>query len=84
MALDGEDGIVARHPAAVVAHANGLAAAVFDREVDRRGAGVEGILDQLLDDGCRTLDDLARRDLIGDGARQYGDAWRGATGTVRS
>ena len=57
-----------------------LPAAVLDRDVDRRRAGVERVLDQLLDDRRRTLDDLAGGDLVGDGARQDGDA-RGAEAT---
>ena len=59
--------VVARHAAAVVAHANRLAATVLDLDVDRGGSRVERVLDQLFDDGRRTLDDFTRRDLIGDG-----------------
>ena len=51
-----------------------LAAAILDRDVDRRRARVERVLDELLDDRRRTLDDLARRDLVGDGAGEDRDA----------
>jgi hypothetical protein len=32
--------------------------------------GVEGVLDELLDDGCGTFDDLAGGDLVGEVKRQ--------------
>ena len=38
----------------------------------RRRARVDRVLDQLLDDRCRTLDDLAGRDLVGE---IVGQAW---------
>ena len=50
--------------AAVVAHAREPHAARFDLDFDALRAGVEAVLDQLLDDGCGALDDLAGRDLI--------------------
>ncbi len=50
--------------AAVVAHARESHAAGFDLHFDALRAGVEAVLDQLLDDGRGALDDLAGRDLI--------------------
>ena len=35
-------------------------------EIDAARPGIEAVFDQLLDDGRRTLHDLARRNLIGD------------------
>ena len=49
-------------------------AAALQLDSDVAGAGVERVLDQLLDDGRRALDDLARRDLVGDGIGQDGNA----------
>src|SRR5271166_3857512 len=64
MALDGEVEIFRGHAAAIVDDANEPPAAQFDRDVDAAGARVERILDELLDDGGRPLDDLARRDAV--------------------
>ena len=50
--------------AAVVAHAREPHAAGLDFDLDALRAGVEAVLDQLLDDGRRPLDDLAGGDLI--------------------
>src|SRR5206468_4527599 len=47
-----------------VDHADQLAAAVFDFDVDVRRAGVEGILDQLLHNRRRPLDDFAGGDAV--------------------
>jgi hypothetical protein len=75
--LEREHGVVAHHARAVIADANRLPPAVLDRDVDRLGAGVQRVLDQLFHDRRRAFDDLARGDLIGDVARQDGDArWR--------
>ena len=41
---------------------------------DARGAGVDGVLDELLDDRRRPLDDLAGGDLVGELGRQPMDA----------
>ena len=44
-------------------------------------AGVERVLDELLDHGCRALDDLARGDLVDERAFEdpngHGFGWRG-------
>jgi hypothetical protein len=64
MALEGEQGVVAVHPLAVVPDADLTLAAPGDADVDRARAGIQGILDQLLDDGGRPVDDLARRDAV--------------------
>ena len=41
--------------------------------VRRSRAGVEGVLDELLDYGCRALDDLARSDLVDERALEDPD-----------
>ncbi len=74
MTLQRELRVLAIHPRAVVAHANQRLAPVLQLDADRSGAGIEAVLDQLLDDGGRPLDDFARRDLIGDGPGKYLDA----------
>jgi hypothetical protein len=74
VALEGEQGVVAAHALAVVGYANQLAAAAFDLHLDARGAGVQGILQQLLYYGGRTVNHLARSDLIGDLVRKNADA----------
>jgi hypothetical protein len=56
--------LLRRHPATVVDDANELDAPLLHRNVNSPRARVERILDELLDDGCRPLDDLAGRDLV--------------------
>ena len=73
--------LVARNTATVVRDANEARAAGFDVDRDRRCAGVERVLDELLDDGRWPLDDLAGRDLIDELRRQ--DANRHWTPTAR-
>ena len=53
-----------RDALAVVANADQPDAAVLDVDRHLTRAGIERVLDQLLDDGCRALDDLARGDLV--------------------
>ena len=50
---------------AVVLDADQPLAAVGEGDVDAAGAGVQGVLDQLLDRRSRALDDLARGDAVG-------------------
>jgi hypothetical protein len=64
MTLDREGEIIGVHAAAVVDDANELSAAVLDRDVNARRAGVERILDKLLDRRSRTLDHLAGGDAV--------------------
>ena len=56
--------------AAVVLHADQAPAALADLDANVGGAGVEAVLDQLLDRGRGTLDDLAGGDLVGDFGRE--------------
>ena len=41
--------------------------------MDMTGTGIDGILHQLLNDGSRSLDDLASSNLVGDGIREEVD-----------
>ena len=78
MALEGEQRIVAHHAATVVHDADELAAAAFDLDADAGGAGVERVLEQLLDHGRGTVDHFAGGDLVGDLVGEYVDAAHGS------
>jgi hypothetical protein len=64
MALHREGELACRHAAAIIAHADQRAAALFDVDLDARCPGIETVLDQFLDHRRRALDDLAGRDLV--------------------
>ena len=64
--LDGEPRVVGLHALAVVFDADLLLAAELDVDRQPAGAGVDRVLDELLDDGGRPLDDLAGGNLIGE------------------
>ena len=64
VALDRERQVGGAHAGAVVDDADEAAAAGLDGDVDRAGAGVERVLDQLLDRRRRPLDHLAGGDAV--------------------
>ena len=68
--LDRQPRVLRLHPLAVVFDANQLLAAELDGDGDAPRAGVERVLDQLLDDRGRPLDDFAGGDLIREVRRQ--------------
>ena len=70
VALERLDRIGRRHAAAVVDHADQVTPAAGGLDRDHRRAGVDRVVDQLLDDRGRSLDDLAGGDLIDDGCGQ--------------
>ena len=70
MADHREAGVVAVHAGAVVGDADEVDAALFEVDTDAARAGVEGVLDQLLDDAGGALDDLSGGDLVGQILRQ--------------
>ncbi len=74
-----------RDTAAVVAHADAVAAAALDGDLDHARPGVERVLDQLLHHRRRTLDHLAGGDARGDRGRQHADraAYRHRRGQCR-
>ena len=74
---EGEGEVVGVDAAAVVAHADEFAAAVFDVDVDLRRAGVDGVFDNFFDDGGGAFDDFARGDLVDEAAGQLLDAGHG-------
>ncbi len=65
MALEGKQGVIAHHAAAVVGDLNELLAATFDLDADARGSGVKGIFQEFLDHGGGALHDFASGDLVG-------------------
>ena len=65
MPLEGQTGIGLGHAAAVVDDLDGRATGIDHQHIDGGGAGIDGILDQLLDDGSRPLYDLAGSYLVG-------------------
>src|SRR5262249_30754488 len=74
VAFEGEHGVVAHHAAAIVGEVDELAAAAFHLHAHAMRAGVERVLEQLLDDAGRPLHHFARGDLVGDVLAQYVDA----------
>ena len=63
-------------PAPVIAHPNEAHAAALDVDLDSRGARIEGVLNQLLDDRGRPLDDLAGGDLVNELAGKHANGHR--------
>ena len=74
MTLARQEGVVALHAGAVVAHLDEVGAPCLDVDLDARRARIERVLHQLLHDRRGPLDDFARRDLAGDLGRQDADA----------
>ena len=74
VAFDGHGNFVGRDAAAVVRDVDQRLAALFDRNVDVTGAGVEGIVEELAHHRGRALDHLARGDLAADLRREAPDA----------
>jgi len=66
MAFEGQQSVVAQHPAAIVRNPEQAPAAVFDFDADAGRARIEGVFQELFDDGNGPLNHLARRDLICD------------------
>jgi hypothetical protein len=64
VALYRQDEIATVHAASIVGDADQAQAAAMRHHVDAAGTGVDGVLDQLLDDARRALDHLAGGDAI--------------------
>jgi hypothetical protein len=73
VAFDGKRQIGAAHALAVIGDADQAAPAAVSEDIDARRAGVECVLDQLLDHARRPLHDLARRDAVDDGFGELAD-----------
>src|SRR6266700_3289003 len=65
MPLEGQQGIIAHHATAIVGDLDEFLAPRFALNCDSHRTGVEGILQQLLHDRCRTLDNFASSNLVG-------------------
>ena len=70
MSLKGHPGIDGSHPGAVIDDLDQCLAGILDDDLDVGRTGVDGILDQLLDDRSRSLDHLTGSDLIGNIIRE--------------
>ena len=64
MTLKGEDRVRSGHPTPIVRHRNPLFAPFVQHDRYQSGAGIDCVLDQLLDGGCGPLDNLTRGDPI--------------------
>ena len=74
VAFDGEGDLVGRDAGAVVGDFNQGLAALFDGDIDAAGAGIEGVVEELADDGGGAFDDLAGGDFAADLRREAPDA----------
>ncbi len=74
VALEGQQGVVAQHAAAIVGNADQAAAAGFDFHAHIGRARVERIFEQFLDHRSGPLDNFAGGDLIGDLVGKDADA----------
>ena len=83
VALEGQQGIVAHHAAAVVDDLDELLAAGLDVDPDARGAGIQRVLQQLLDHRGGTLDDLTGGDLVGNVLGEYVNSSHGRVSVYR-
>ncbi len=64
MAFKGKNRIVSEHSFAVVGNPHQTPTAEFDVNLNAFRSRINRIFDEFFDDRSRTLDDLARRDLI--------------------
>ena len=83
MALDRKREVGPRHAGAVVGDADQAPAAAVGRDLDAGRAGVERVLDQLLDHARRALDHLARGDAVDQGLGELADG-HGFCGLIRN
>ena len=79
VALDGKLKIGRVHAATVVDDADQAPAAVLQRDLDRRGAGVQSIFHEFLNGGGRPFDDLAGGDPVHSHAVEKAHAHRQTT-----
>ncbi len=84
VAGDGEPKVLGVNPLAVVGHADQLAAAVADLDVDAGGQGVDAVFQELFDDARRPLDHLAGGNLVDDECIQSVDSRHKRAGWNRS
>ena len=76
----GEQQVVGMNPLTVVDDPDQFGAPRHHVDFDPRRQRIETVFQQLLDDTGRTLDDLARGDLVHDTGGQLVDAGHGSSG----
>ena len=67
MTLEGKPGIGLTHPAAVVNDLYAGPSGIDDIYLDEGRPGINGVLNEFLDNGCRSLYDFSGSNLIGNG-----------------
>src|SRR5258705_4066551 len=75
---EGERQVLARDAGAVVLDLDAPHAAFVERHADRARAGIEAVLEELLQDGGGTLDHFAGRNLGDEKLRQHADGAHGS------
>src|SRR5687768_125180 len=78
MAIDRKREVVLRHASAVVGDTDPSLTAAVGEDVDAGRAGVNRVLNQLLDDAGRALDHFACGDAVDDSLRKLADGHGGA------
>ena len=81
MTRDREPELFGRDPLTVVGDPDPPRASTLEGDLDPSRACIEGVLDQLLDDGGGPFDDLARRDLVDESGGELLDPGHG-TGSL--
>ncbi len=74
MALEGQQGIVAQHAAAVVDNADQAPSAGFHFHANVGGAGIQGVFEKLFDHRSRPFHHFAGGDFVGDLVGKDADA----------
>ena len=71
--------VFAVHPVSVILDEDSLATTVFELDADRRGACVDGVVEEFLDHGSRPLDHFASGDLVDERIAEEPNALRHRT-----
>jgi hypothetical protein len=74
MTLEGEERVIAIHPAAVVDYADERNSPASDQDLDLARTGVDAVFDEFFHHGSRTLHHFAGRNLAGDDVWQQANA----------
>src|SRR4051812_19184418 len=74
MPFKGQQGVVTVHSVPIIGDADQFAAACLNLDPDAGSSGVQGILQQLFDHRCWTVDHLAGGDLVGHLVMKNADA----------
>jgi len=83
MTLNAQQCVVAIHASPIVQNPDQSASPIHHFDLNACGSGIEGILDQLLQNGCRAFHDLARGNLVDHRVRQHLDGSGFAHGKIR-